>query len=80
MEKVKAHASIDSVASGDMTIQDFIGNHVADVIAKAAATTAACPRPVTLMLSRNAAISYCVAMRAAYIEADCWMARNNKTT
>ena len=80
VEKVKAHSSIDSVANGEMSIQDFIGNHVADVLAKAAATAAACPRPVTLMLSRNAAISYCVSMRAAYIEADCWVARNNKTT
>ena len=43
--KVKAHASIDMVATGEMTIQDFIGNHIADVIAKAAAKGSSMPSP-----------------------------------
>ena len=45
VEKVKAHADIEMVANGEITIQEFIGNHIADIIAKAAAKAAACPRP-----------------------------------
>ena len=52
--KVKAHSSIHQVTSGEITMQEFVGNHVADVLAKAAAHLSSNIAPVRKFLSRNA--------------------------
>ena len=64
------------MASGEVPFEDFIGNQVADALAGAAAHLSSDPVPVRKYLSRNAAISFLMAIQIGFIEADALRARS----
>ena len=68
------------VAAGDETLENYLGNQIADALAGIAAFLAKDSYPVRAFLSRNAAVAFCAAMRLAYIEADAIKARQNRSS
>ena len=67
--KVKAHMDIREVIEGRAEFTDYVGNHVADALAGAAASLAAEDEIVRRQLSGNSALGFCVAVRIAIAEA-----------
>ena len=66
--KVKAHTTLEQVAEGSVSVQDYIGNGMADALAGAAAFLAAEPSPVQTFARRNAALAFHICVRIAIVE------------
>ena len=67
------------VIDGNAPLTDYLGNHIADALAGAAANLSAESEVVRRTLARNAALAFCTAVRIAITEAEAIKIYHNKT-
>ena len=65
---MKSHQTLGEVVSGSLTIEDYLGNAVADALAGTAAELAQVPNIVLIEAEKQLSLSFFVCMRIAIIE------------
>ncbi len=72
VRKVKAHRSILAVFAGRLSMQEYVGNHLADAAADAAAHVLQPPAWACQHVEHWTGIAYLIARRLSFIEAARW--------